>query len=210
MKWPRKSSGEPLCDIQVWEVGKKEKGLGYLESSTLWRKSFQYKLRGDCVDLSTRVNLHQQFGAIFCRKLEPGIKGYLAIRCTLSEKGTFRLGCGFDTVSRITSMLYWEYQKGICQQQDQSDWWEDTLWEGLWNGLWGWLCWGCGSMTVWWGNNLCSILGVCYEILRGSGSLFSGCYQTDMASYASSPCTGQYSDCSNHRCSRFVTLQSTC
>ena len=55
--------------------------------------------QGDGDDLRTRVDLHShQLGAIFCGKLEPGVKGYLAMRCTLSEQGTFGLGHGFNAV----------------------------------------------------------------------------------------------------------------
>ena len=76
-------------------------GLGYLESSTLWGKSLQYLLRGDCVDLSTRINLDgHQLSAIAAEKLKSGIKGYLAIRHTLCVQGTFRLGCVFNTVCK--------------------------------------------------------------------------------------------------------------
>ena len=34
-EWPRKGFGDPLCDIQVWAVGDRELGLGYLESEIL-------------------------------------------------------------------------------------------------------------------------------------------------------------------------------
>ena len=46
MKWPRRGFGEPLCDIQVWAVGDRELGIGYLESFIMWGKSFWYLLRG--------------------------------------------------------------------------------------------------------------------------------------------------------------------
>ena len=57
--------------------------------------------QGDGVDLGTSVYLHgHQFGAVSCGKLEPGIKGYLAIRCTFCKQGTFRVNCGFNTVCK--------------------------------------------------------------------------------------------------------------
>ena len=56
---------------------------------------------GDGYDLSSRVYLHgHQFDAVSCGKLEPGIKGYLAIRCTLCKEGTFGPGHGFNAVGQ--------------------------------------------------------------------------------------------------------------
>ena len=54
IKWPRKGFGEPSCDIQVWEVGHRELGLGYQESSILWGELLVLA-QGDWVDLNTRV-----------------------------------------------------------------------------------------------------------------------------------------------------------
>ena len=35
MKWPGKGYGDPSFDIQVWALGDREAGLGYLESEIL-------------------------------------------------------------------------------------------------------------------------------------------------------------------------------
>ena len=39
MKWPRKGFGIPSWEIQVWDVGLRVLGFGYLDSN-LWGNSF--------------------------------------------------------------------------------------------------------------------------------------------------------------------------
>ena len=76
-------------------------GFGVPGVINFMREELPVLAEGDGVYLGTRVYLHgHQFGAISCGELEPGIKEYLAIACTFCKQETFRLGCGFDAVSK--------------------------------------------------------------------------------------------------------------
>ena len=56
--------------------------------------------QGDCVDLSTRINLDGHlFGSVMCGQLEPGKEGNLASRGTFSIEQAFRLVVGHDAIS---------------------------------------------------------------------------------------------------------------
>ena len=87
--------GHPGMGCGRQGIGLGEPGVIYLVG-----KKFAVPDQGDCVDLSTRINLDShQLSAIVGGKLKSGIKGYLAIVCTLCVQGTFGLGHGFDAVS---------------------------------------------------------------------------------------------------------------
>ena len=101
MKWPRKGFGEPSSDIQVWEVGWRELGFRVPGVINFMGEELPILAQGDGVDLSTRVYLHShQFRTVYCWKLEPGIKGYLTIRCPFHKQGTFGLGHDFNAVCK--------------------------------------------------------------------------------------------------------------
>ena len=103
-------------------------------------QEFLVLAQGDGVDLSTRVDLHShQFGAIFCWKLEPGVKGYLAIRCALCKQGTFGLGCGFKAVGKDYIYAVLGVLEGGLLATGSVGLVGDMLWEGLWEGLQDWL-----------------------------------------------------------------------
>ena len=96
--------------------------------------------QGDGVDLNTRVYLDgHQFGAISCWELEPGIKRYLAIRCTLCKQGSFVLGCGFDAVGKDHIYAVLGVLGGGLLVMGTVGFVGHALWEGMWEGMWDWL-----------------------------------------------------------------------
>ena len=92
-------------------IGLGEPGIIYLVG-----EEFVVLGQGDCVDLSTRVDLDGHLlSSITDGKLDPCVKGYLAIRCTLCVEGTFRLGFGFNPIMSMMLILSWEYLWGGLQ-----------------------------------------------------------------------------------------------
>ena len=74
MKWPRKAF--PSCEIQVWAVGLREFGLGYLVSSTFWGKKLLIPAQGGWYSpehqgqsSQSSASYHSSWGAgALCRK----------------------------------------------------------------------------------------------------------------------------------------------
>ena len=54
------------------------------------REKLLVSAQGDGIHLSTRVNLHvHQFGTVLLGELELCVEQNLAVRCSLSQQGTF-------------------------------------------------------------------------------------------------------------------------
>ena len=82
-------------------MGCRTEGVGFRVPGLIefLREKLLVPAQGDSIHLSTRVNLvGHQVGTILCRELEHCVEQNLAIRCSLSQQGTFRLTQGFDTV----------------------------------------------------------------------------------------------------------------
>ena len=92
-------------------IGLREPGATYLVG-----EEFAVPAQGDCVDLSTRINLDgHQLSSIKGGKLESCIKGYLSGGCTLCVQGTFGLGHGSKLSVSMMLIPSLEYLWGVCQ-----------------------------------------------------------------------------------------------
>ena len=123
-------------EIQVWKVGLRELGLRYLVSLTLGGK-LPVPAQGNGIHLSTRDDLHSpEFCGIFDKELEPYVEQFIAIRCFLSQQGTFGVRTGFDTVSWDDLQTVPGVLEGGTLVMRSVKPMGDALQEGLWEGLW--------------------------------------------------------------------------
>ena len=149
MKWSRKGFGEPSCDIQVCKVGQRDLGLGYLESSTLWGKSFQYLLRG--------IVLTWAPGLIFTvislvQSLVGRCKRILGLQMHSRWTGNLWDGLWFQHCWQGSHLCCPGSTGGVCWWWDQSDHGGMHYGKGCGRYCGTGYDTGCGGMTACWGT----------------------------------------------------------
>ena len=192
-------------------------GLGYLDLEIFMGEQLLELAQGDCVYLSTRVNLHSHcLHAILCGELQASVEWCLAILSSLHQQGIFWMLGGFyivfGTGAGVTSILP-GCTRGVCHWWDQSDCWKKALWEGLSEVLWDWLLLG-----EWWHEHLfrdwleqhlfslCHLDLLSLEICQILWGFW--CHRTVSGSYGI--CTGLYSGCDCHNHSMIVPGLGIC